>query len=193
MEILGIFSDVESAARGVESLLREGFSEAQIDSLSSVPYPDGVLVKPERRSRVRWLALAGGIGGAGAGFALAAGTAWLYPLQTGDKPIIALYPTGIITFEFAMLFAMVATVAGMFLEMRLPRKQGLYDPVIAEGCIGISVALHPGGEAVACGRNAGAGECIGTIAALSVEEQRSRAAELMRAAGAIRIVNEATP
>jgi hypothetical protein len=143
-----------------------------------------VLVKPERRTRVRWLALAGGIFGAGAGFALAAGTAWLYPLRTGDKPIIALYPAAIITFELAMLFAMVATVAGMFLEMRLPRREkGLYDPAIAEGCIGISVTIHPGGGAVLCGRSAGPGECIGTIAVLPAAEQQSRAAELMQAAG----------
>jgi hypothetical protein len=194
MESLGIFNDIGSAARGVESLLRAGFSEGQITSLTSVPYPDGVLVKPERRTRVRWLALAGGIFGAGAGFALAAGTAWLYPLRTGDKPIIALYPAAIITFELAMLFAMVATVAGMFLEMRLPRREkGLYDPAIAEGCIGISVTIHPGGGAVLCGRSAGPGECIGTIAVLPAAEQQSRAAELMQAAGAIRIISEATP
>ena len=165
MECLGIFNDVESAGQGVESLLRAGFSEAQITSLSSVPYPDGVLVQPERRSRVRWLALAGGFFGAGAGFALAAGTAWLYPLRTGDKPIIALYPTAIITFELALLFAMVATVAGMFLELRLPRwGKGLYDPAIAEGCIGISITIQA--------------------------EQRERAEMIMREAGALRTMTE---
>jgi len=191
MEILGIFTDLESAANGVAKLLQEGFVETQITSLSSVPYPDGVLVKTGQHSWFRWLTLASGVAGAVAGFCLAAGTAWLYPVQTGDKPIIALYPTGIIVFEVTMLFAIIGTMAGMFLEMRLPpRRSRPYDPAIAEGCIGISVALHAGGEVVACGEGERTSECIGTIAALSAAEQRDRAEEIMRKAGALRIITE---
>ncbi len=191
METLGIFTDLESAARGAEGLLRAGFTEAQIDSLSSVPYPDGVLVKIDRRTRFRWLALAGGLAGVLAGFSLAAGTAWLYPVQTGDKPIIALYPTGIVTFEVTMLFAIIGTMAGMFLEMGLPaRRKRLYDPAIAEGCIGISVTFHAGGEVVACGDGEQSSDCIGIIASLSAKEQRARAEEIMRDAGAIRTLAE---
>jgi len=191
MEILGIFTDLESAANGVAKLLQEGFVETQITSLSSVPYPDGVLVRTEQHSWFRWLTLASGVAGAVAGFCLAAGTAWLYPVQTGDKPIIALYPTGIIVFEVTMLFAIIGTMAGMFLEMRLPpRRSRPYDPAIAEGCIGISVALHAGGEVVACGEGERTSECIGTIAALSAAEQRDRAEEIMRKAGALRIITE---
>ena len=191
METLGIFNDLESAARGAEGLLRAGFTEAQIDSLTSVPYPDGVLVKIDRRTRFRWLALAGGLAGVLAGFSLAAGTAWLYPVQTGDKPIIALYPTGIVTFEVTMLFAIIGTMAGMFLEMGLPaRRTRLYDPAIADGCIGISVTIHAGGEVVACGDGEQPDGCIGIIASLSAEEQRARAEEIMRDAGAIRTLAE---
>lgn len=172
MEILSIFGDIETAGQGVENLLRGGFTEKQITSLTSVPYPDGVLMQTERRTRLRWLALAGGVFGAVAGFALAAGTAWLYPVQTGDKPIVALYPTAIITFELAMLFAMVGTVVGMFLEMRpLHRERGLYDPAITEGYIGISVTIQDGGGA-------------------PVTEQRERAELIMREAGALRIMTE---
>ncbi|HEY6871936.1 MAG TPA: quinol:electron acceptor oxidoreductase subunit ActD [Geobacteraceae bacterium] len=191
METLGIFSDVESAARAVECLVRAGFAEAQITSLTSVPYPDGVLVKTGRRSWFRWLTLAGGIAGAGAGFLLAAGTAWLYPVQTGDKPIIAYFPAGIVTYELTMLFAIVSTVAGMFLEMRLPPwGKRPYDPAVAEGCIGISVSIHAGGETVTCGRDMQPDECIGGIASLPVEGQKSRAEEIMREAGALRVIAE---
>ena len=194
MEILGIFRDVESAGKAAEGLVRAGFTEAQITSLTSVPYPDGVLVKSGQRTWFRWLGLAGGIFGAGAGFSLAAGTAWLYPVQTGDKPIIAFYPTGIVTFEVTMLCAIIGTIVGMFLEMGLPPwKKRLYDPDIAEGCIGISVSIHPGGDAVACEREARPGECIGSIAALPAAEQKSRAEEIMRGAEVLRIVTEATP
>jgi hypothetical protein len=193
METLGIFRNVESAAGAVERLLREGFVEAQITSLTSVPYPDGVLVRTDQRSWFRWITLACGFLGAGAGFCLAAGTAWLYPVKTGDKPIIALYPTGIVTYELTMLFFIVGTIVGMFLEMKLPpRGKLLNDPEIGEGCIGISVAIHPGGEAVTCGRAVRPEECIGGSASLSAAEQKSRAEEIMTDAGAIRIVNEAT-
>ncbi len=189
MEVLGIFRDVESAGNGVDELVRAGFTEAQITSLTSVSYPDGVLVKTDRRTWFRWLALAGGFLGAGAGFSLAAGTAWLYPVQTGDKPIIALYPTGIITFELTMLFAIIGAMVGMFLEMRLPPwGKRLYDPAIGEGCIGIGVVIHAGGETVACGGGEETGECVGGIAALSAEEQCSRAGEIMREAGAMRLI-----
>jgi hypothetical protein len=147
METLGMFKDIETAGRAVESLVKAGFAESEITSLTSVPYPDGVLVKTDNRSWFRWFALAGGIVGAGAGFLLAVGTAWVYPVQTGDKPIITFYPTGIITFELAMLFAIIGTIAGMFLEMRLPpRGRRPYDPAISEGYIGISVAASSEGE-----------------------------------------------
>jgi len=168
METLGIYRDVETASRAVESLVKAGFAEAQITSLTSVPYPDGVLVKTDRRSWFRWVSLACGIVGACAGFLLAAGTAWVYPVQTGDKPIIASYPTGIITYELTMLFAIVGAMVGMFVEMKLPpRGKRPYDPAIAEGCIGISVSVPPG-------------------------DQGSRAEVIMKEAGAIRVTSEAT-
>lgn len=191
MEILWIFKDIATAGKGVEGLIQAGFGEAQITSLTSVPYPDGVLVKTDRSSWFRWLTLGGGIAGAITGFGLAAGTAWLYPVQTGDKPIIALYPTGIITFEIAMLFAIIGTMVGMFLEMRLPpRRTRPYDPSIANGYIGISVTIHGGGETVKYGAGEEAGECIGMMAALPAAEQRERAEEIMRKAGALRTIVE---
>ncbi|MDR3579964.1 MAG: DUF3341 domain-containing protein [Oryzomonas sp.] len=194
MELLGIFKDVGSAASAVECLLREGFVEAQITSLTLVPYPDGVLVKTNQRTLFRWFTLACGIIGAGVGFILAAGTAWVYPVQTGDKPIIAFYPTGIVTYELTMLFFMVGTVVGMFLEMKLPnRAHRPYDAAITEGCIGISLSIHPGGEPVACEPGALPTECIGGIALLPAAEQKERAEEIMNDAGALRITTEVQP
>ncbi len=166
MEALGTFKDVETATRAVDSLIKAGFAEEKITSLTSAPYPNGVIVKTDQRTSFRWLSVGGGIFGACAGFALAAGTAYLYPVQTGDKPIIALYPTGIITYELTMLFAILGAIVGMFWEMRLPpRKERVYDPAIGEGAIGISVTVES-------------------------MEQMSRVGKLMEAAGALRIAHE---
>lgn len=191
METLGIFKDVESAASAVDGLIKAGFTEAQITSLTSVAYPDDVLVRTEKRFWFQWLALAGGLAGAVGGFGLAAGTAWLYPVQTGDKPIIALYPTAIVCFEVAMLCAIIGTMAGMFLEMRLPTlKNRPYDPAITDGHIGICLSIHAGGETVQCEAVKTPGECIGGIASLSSAEQTELAMEIMRGAGVLRLIDE---
>jgi hypothetical protein len=168
METLGIFSNVESAAQAVNNLIEAGFPEEKITSLTSVPYPDGVLVKTDQRTWFRWFSLAGGITGAISGFLLAAGTAWVYPVQTGDKPIIALYPTSIITYELTMLLAIIGAIVGMFLEMRLPPwRERLYDPAISEGFIGISVFVPSA-------------------------DRKNRAEAVMKEAGALRTTSEAT-
>jgi Alternative complex III, ActD subunit len=168
METLGTFKDVEAANKAVDSLIRAGFTEREITSLTSAPYPDGVIVKTVQRTWFRWVSVAGGIFGACAGFLLAAGTAYMYPVQTGDKPIIAYYPTGIITYELTMLFAILGAIVGMFVEMKLPpRKERPYDPAIGEGYIGISVLVVRPGD-------------------------RSRAESIMKEAGALRTTSEET-
>jgi hypothetical protein len=143
MVVLGLFRDIESAAQAVNNLLNEGIPEETITSLSHVPLPEGVLVKKDHYPWFQWVTLGSGVLGAITGFLLAAGTAMLYPLYTGDKPIISMFPVGIITFEFAMLFAMIGTVAGMLLQIHLPRfKRKAYDPDITRGMLGISVTSH---------------------------------------------------
>jgi hypothetical protein len=169
MELLGVFQNIDEAAAAVDELIAAGCPENDITSVTSVPYPEGVLVPGHERSWLHWLALGGGFIGACAGFLLAAGTAWLYPVQTGDKPIIALFPTGIITYEFMMLCAMVGTMLGMFLEMGLPDlNRRAYDPEIANGLIGISVTV-------------------------SGDEMSQRAETALNTAGALRVWNNEVP
>jgi hypothetical protein len=191
MEMLGIFRELDAAVTALEKLLRAGFVETQLTSLSSAPYPHGVLSKTRHRSWLHWLTLAGAVAGTVAGFGLSAGTAWLYPVQTGDKPIIALYPAAIVTFEVAMLCAIIGCMTGMFLDMKLsPTAHRLYDPAIADGCIGIHLTIHQGGETVQCQAGTGREECIGDIAMLTVQEQLECAVSIMEEAGAVRVIRE---
>ena len=141
MEVVGVFEELDAAAHAVKDLIKVHVPEENITSLTGVPYPDGVLVhEKDVESRLHWYAFGGGLGGAITGFALAAGTAWLYPLFTGDKPIVSLFPVGIITYEFTMLFAILGTIIGMFIEMRLPGfLYRVQAPEVTEGMIGISV------------------------------------------------------
>lgn len=163
METLGTFKDVETATKAVDVLIKAGFSEETITSLTSSPHPDGVIVKTNQRTWFRWMSVGGGVFGACAGFLLAAGTAYQYPVQTGDKPIIAFYPTGIITYELTMLFSILGAIVGMFIEMKLPpREERVYDPAIGEGAIGICVSVD-------------------------TREQMVRAAKTMEAAGALKV------
>lgn len=142
MEILGTFNNVEDASKAVARLIDSGFAEQRITSITSVPYPDGVLIYQDKKSWFHWLTLAGGALGAFSGFLLAAGTAWMYPLQTGDKPIISMFPTGIITYELMMLCALLGTFFGMLLELKLPAfNRRANDLEIADGLIGISIMI----------------------------------------------------
>jgi len=167
VETLGTFKDVETATRAVDNLVKAGFAEETITSLTSAPYPDGVIVKTDQRTWFHWISLGSGFFGALMGFLLAAGTAYMYPVQTGDKPIIALYPTGIITYELTMLFFMLGAIVGMFVEMKLPPwRERVYDPAIGEGAIGISVSAPM--------------------------DRLNRAEKIMQDAGALRIAREET-
>lgn len=140
MEILGLFQSVDEASAAVEKLLHAGFPEDRVTSVSSIPFPEGVLVHSAPPRRLRWWTLGGGALGALSGFLLAAGTAWLYPVQTGDKPIISPFPVGIITYEMTMLLATVGTFLGMLAGMGLPDlDRHAYDPEISDGLIGILV------------------------------------------------------
>ncbi len=164
METLGTFKDVETATKAVDGLVKAGFAEETITSLTSAPYPDGVLVKTSQRTWFRWFSLGSGLFGSCVGFALAAGTAYLYPVQTGDKAIIAYFPAGIVTYELTMLGFMVGAIVGMFIEMKLPPwEDRVYDDEIGEGAIGISVTVDS-------------------------REQMTRAAKIMEAAGANRLI-----
>ena len=79
------------------------------------------------------------------GCALATITALNYPLVKGGMPIVAPWTVGLITYETTMLGAVLATLAGLLVELGLPNFKSLpYDESVVDG--GVVVAVKSTGE-----------------------------------------------
>ena len=105
-----------------------------IKVISAEPIEEEITAAGEGHSRMPWIAVAGGICGGTAGYALAAFTQRTYPLPTGGMPIVALWPTGIVIYELTMLGAILATIITFLITARLPQyKNRIYDPAVSYG------------------------------------------------------------
>jgi hypothetical protein len=82
------------------------------------------------------------LGGAVAGFCFGVflnyGTPYLYPVPVGGQYITPIPPGMILIFEMTMLFALLSTFLGVFLDSYFPNYRPLeYVPEISDGKIGI--------------------------------------------------------
>lgn len=138
--ILGLFEDIDHAAGALNSLRGEGRAASEdLMVLSSVPFPEGVLEADRSPIRLPLITVIFAFVGIAFGIALAGGTAELYLLRVGGKPISPVPPIGIIAYEMMMLFALSAAFIAALFEMRLPSwRAKVYDPRISEGLIGIA-------------------------------------------------------
>lgn len=143
--VLGIFREVDSAARGVQNALEANFTPRDLDVITGVPYPDAVWGLPPQKSNLRKIAVFGWFIGALTGFTIAAGTAWLYPLPTAAKPIISLPTCAVIVYEFAMLFGVFAAAIFTLVECKLPDyRPKPYHSKVAEGWPAVTVVCRDG-------------------------------------------------
>ncbi|MDR4493463.1 MAG: quinol:electron acceptor oxidoreductase subunit ActD [Nitrospirales bacterium] len=100
-----------------------------------------MLSKPVRFPLHR-ITVIGGIIGIGVGIFFAAGTALLFPLVTGGKPIVSIPVVGIISYETMMLMAIVMTFLATTVKIAFIEQSGLpNDPRIDEGAIGLSIQV----------------------------------------------------
>lgn len=138
--ILGLFEDIDHAAGALNRLRGEGGAASEdLMVLSSVPFPEGVLEADKSPIRLPLITILFALVGIGAGIALAGGSAELYLIRVGGKPISPVPPIGIIAYEMMMLFALSAAFFAALFEMRLPSwRAKVYDPRISEGLIGIA-------------------------------------------------------
>ena len=110
--IVGLFDGVESAARAGRALKGLSLPAGSVTTISAVPLPDGAVVTDPAPVRFPKIVIAGWFVGAAAGLGLTLATYMLYPLVTGGKTIVSVPPTLIVTYEVAMLGAMLGTLFG---------------------------------------------------------------------------------
>ena len=145
--LLALFEDIDPAANGIEKLHEMGIADDNINVISGVPIAHKMLGRPHPWTNVSRLAL----GGAAAGFCIGAflnyGTPYLYNVPVGGQYITPIPPGMILLFEMTMLFALLATFLGVFLDSYFPNYRPLeYVPEISDGKIGVFFKAPSGDE-----------------------------------------------
>ncbi len=155
--VLGVFAELDAAVDAIEQLREAGLK--RITAFTPMPSHDIEHALHAPKSAVRLFTLVGGLTGAAIGFMLPTWTSLDWPLVTGGKPILSIPPMLIIGFELMVLIGALSTVAGLFINARLPRARArvVYDPQFSMGHFGVYVSSNGrGDEARRIMQNAGA-------------------------------------
>ena len=147
---LGVYDAVDAAKLTIERLRAAGVKRMTV--FSPVPSHELEHALHAGESPVRLFTLVGGLTGAATGFAFPMWTSYDWPLVTGGKPINSLPAWVIIAFELTILFGALSTVAGLFINARLPQRRimQVYDRAFSSDRFGILVMPPAGKEAEVC-------------------------------------------
>lgn len=92
------------------------------------------------KSNVRFFSLAGAMIGGFSGFLLAVGTALVYVLPTGGRPVIPIPPYLVIAYEMTILFGVLATLLGFHVVSGLPAwRDAPYTPEVIVDRFAVSI------------------------------------------------------
>lgn len=147
--IYGLYPDPDSAQRALNVLERAeselGFQDRDIAVLSGEPYEEYGFGQREHKTRMPWIAAAGGLVGGLSGWWFVSFTQKAYPMISGGMHLVTKWPDGIITYELTMLGAILTTLFTLLITARIPDWRGrkLYDPAISNGKILIGVTNPP--------------------------------------------------
>ena len=137
--VLASFEYLDSIVEAIQALRKAGHKQLTAYS----PYPDLHIEEAlgHKQSPVRVWALVGGLTGAATGFAFTTWTSMDWPLITGGKPVLSIPAYVVIAFELAVLFGVLSTVIGLFINIRLPNLESevVYDPEFSAGRYGLFV------------------------------------------------------
>jgi len=143
MRTHAVFQSPYDVRDALERLHADGVANTDIEIRSSAPLDHDVFPDHHHvHSRMPWMALTGAILGGIAFFSLVAWTSTSYPLPTGGMPLVALPPTGVITFEGIAIGAILMTVSTVLFECGLPGLRlgaGPLDHHLADDYVLVSV------------------------------------------------------
>jgi len=136
--LLALFEDIDPAAEAIDKLHEMGITDDRINVISGIPVTHKMLGRPHPWTNVSRIALGGAVAGFFVGLFLNFGTPLLYNVSVGGQYITPIPPGLIIVFEMTMLFALLATFLGVFLDSFFPNYRPMeYVPEISDGKIGV--------------------------------------------------------
>jgi len=139
--LMALFDDIDPAAEGVEKLHEMGIGDDRISVISGVPVSERLLGRPAQHTFVPRLAAAGAALGFLFGLFLNFGSPQLYSLHVGGQPVVAIPPGIIILFEMTMLFMLLFTFFGLFINSNFPSYAAhFYAPEVSDGKIAVFFA-----------------------------------------------------
>jgi len=136
--LMALFEDIDPAAEAIDKLHEMGVTDDRINVISGIPFTHKMLGRPHPWTNVSRIALGGAAAGFVVGLFLNFGTPYLYNVSVGGQYITPIPPGLIIVFEMTMLFALLATFLGVFLDSFFPNYRPMeYVPEISDGKIGV--------------------------------------------------------
>jgi hypothetical protein len=121
-EYFGLLAEFDGAEKLLESAKRARKARfRQMDAYSPFPIEGLAEILGFQDNRVPIFAAAGGILGALLGYGMQAYTIHAFPIDIGARPLFAQPASALITFELAVLGAVLCTIGGMIALNRLPR------------------------------------------------------------------------
>ncbi len=136
--LLALFEDIDPASQAIDKLHEMGVTDEKLNVISGVPFSHKMLGRPHPWTNVSRLALGGAAIGFCVGLFLNFGTPMLYTVYVGGQYVTPVPPGLIIVFEMTMLFVLLSTFLGVFLDSFFPNYRPMeYVPQISDGKIGI--------------------------------------------------------
>ena len=141
--ILGAFRELDSTTDAIHALRTGKYGDLTVYTPTPRHEIEHALGDPP--SPVRRFTLIGGLLGVTFGYWIAIWVSDYWPLVVGGKPIASWVPYTIIGFEVMVLVGALSTVAGMFINSRIPKLTMTvgYDPRFSHGDYGVWVECEP--------------------------------------------------
>ena len=161
--MLGAFTEIDAACDAIAGLRKQGVGKITVFTPTPRHEFEHALQPPP--SPVRKYTLIGALSGATFGYWISIWGSNYWPLIVGGKAISTWIPYTVFSFELMVLVGGLSTVAGLFINARVPRLTLTvgYDPRFSAAHYGIWVECPPErlAEAESILRRAGAEEVRG--------------------------------